>query len=56
MRNQIVQVVTTMTEILRSAMVTIRTATPTLSLKNHEFCPHFSLSVFDDPCNKQIIP
>lgn len=27
-------------------MVTIRAATPTLPLKNPEFCPHFFLSVF----------
>jgi hypothetical protein len=45
MRNQIVQVVTTMTERLKSTVVTIRTLTPTLSLKNPEFCTHFFLSV-----------
>jgi len=46
MRNKIVQVVTTMTERLKSTVVTIRTVTPTLTLKNPEFSPHFFLSVF----------
>ena len=46
MRSQIVKVVTTMTERPRSTVITIRIVTPTLTLKNPEFCPHFFLSFF----------